>query len=760
MKYPIVSFNAGELTPLIDARSDIEKYRFGCRVLENMIPRIYGMAQKRPGTKYIETCGGIARVIPFIYSNTIAYVVLLENEVAYFYYNGGEVLNNGGTRLSLTMPYDEDDLFAVQYKQANDIMWLVHGGYQPRKLTRTSATAFSLDAITFVGGPFKKRNDLAVGNDVTMTPSVTTGTGTLTLSDDTDFAFDSAGGHIGALFSVTQPRVNTIVKGTSTGSTTGVIDSAIVVEGAFTMNTSGTWIGTVTLQRSINGTTWENYRAWTSNEDRNIQYSGTEEEDNVQYRINVTEHTSGTINADLTVNSSTQTGICRVVSPYVSTTVANVTVVKNFASTDADVRWAEGCWSDYRGWPKTFTFFENRAVYAGTSHQPQTVWLSRTDDYENFSAGTNDDDSFSLTMSADTRCAIQWIAASEALLVGTTSGEWRIRSSSYDEPVTPTNFSFKQQTTYGSKDLQALIVNEETLFVDSVGRKVRAASYDGNKDKYIGQDRTALAEHITTGGIVDWAFQRNPDSIVWCVTADGMLLSMTYEVDQNTIAWARHPFRGSDLCKSVAVIPGDGEDEIWLVTYRPLNNVWSYCLEQMQPRVYVDQEDGWFVDCGLDYDSTATTTITGLDHLNTEECVVLGDGAVFARNTPVSGSLTLEDSASRVIAGLPFVATLKPMRFDIQVDGGSKGSVKRFPEVVVSFYKTVNVQYGVDSDSLFVIDFRTVETYGTPTALYTGDKVLAHEGGYDVEDSVIFTSVDPTPMNIRCLVPRIASVGR
>ena len=117
MKNPIVSFNAGELTPKVDARSDIAKYKSGCRTLENMIALIYGPAERRPGTKYIETCGGIARVMPFIYSNSIAYIVLMEDLKFYFYYNGGQVLNGASTRLTLVTPYLEADLFEVQYKQ-------------------------------------------------------------------------------------------------------------------------------------------------------------------------------------------------------------------------------------------------------------------------------------------------------------------------------------------------------------------------------------------------------------------------------------------------------------------------------------------------------------------------------------------------------------------------------------------------------------------------------------------------------------------
>ena len=67
----ITNFNSGELTPQIDSRSDVEKYAGGCRTLENMIPRIYGPAERRPGTLYVNTAKNTPegiRLIPFIYS--------------------------------------------------------------------------------------------------------------------------------------------------------------------------------------------------------------------------------------------------------------------------------------------------------------------------------------------------------------------------------------------------------------------------------------------------------------------------------------------------------------------------------------------------------------------------------------------------------------------------------------------------------------------------------------------------------------------
>lgn len=539
--YPVISFNAGELSPLIDARSDVDKYKFGCRVLENMIPLIHGPAVRRPGTMFIDEVNGVGRVAAFIYSSTIAYILLFENQRLYFYFDAGRVLTAAGDRLMVVSPYLAGDLQELQFKQKNDVMWITHPSYPPYKLSRTSANSFTLEEITFDYGPFKRRNDREMKDCVTLAPSVTTGSGTLTASAATFVA-----GHIGALFSVCQPRVNTSVIGEV--SAAGIVGSPILVEGSFTFTTGGTWDGTVTLERSIDGSTWETYGTWTNQ----TVITRTEEEANIQYRINVVTLTSGTIKVTLAVNSSVQQGICRITG-FTSTTVLSMTVIKDFASTDADVRWLEGSWSEYRGYPACITFYKDRAVYAGSPHQPQTVWFSATGDYEYFFQGTLADASFWLTMNSDQRNAIRWISALEALLAGTTASEWRIRSNAYDEPITPTRFSETQQTSRGSKAIQALVVNDVILFIDFVGRKVREIVLDGSRDKYIAPDLTALAEHITKTGLVAMAHQKNPDSILWSVRDDGKLLSMSYEREQDVVAWARHMGEPSPI--------GEGERE-------------------------------------------------------------------------------------------------------------------------------------------------------------------------------------------------------
>lgn len=362
---PILSFNAGELSPQIDARSDVEKYGSGCRHLENMIPRIYGGAERRPGIYYIASSYGaaqISRMIPFIYSSTIAYDLEFGDKYIRAFYNDTVIV-------TISSPYTIPDLFQLQYKQVGDVMWLVHPSYAQRKLIRTTATAFALTTIGYYKGPFLLRNDLIDPDETdaaTMACTVNTAgaVGTLTC---TGRIFES--GHVGAIFKLIHPRASTTVSQSGAGTS-----SALNVKGVFSFNTHGVWSGTVILQRRENSSSsddWEAYRTYKSNDDRNIQLSGTENADNVEYRIYAVG-VSGSFSGEITVNENTQTGIVRIDSVE-SVISATVTALTELASTNATKRWAEGAWSDYRGYPNSITFKSDRCIYGGQSDIPTQI---------------------------------------------------------------------------------------------------------------------------------------------------------------------------------------------------------------------------------------------------------------------------------------------------------------------------------------------------------------------------------------------------
>lgn len=402
---PIIRFNAGELSDQIDARTDVEKYKAGCRHLENMIPRIYGSVERRPGTEFIhnvtntpnDIANTVVRVIPFIYSTSIAYIVELGSEYARFYYSGNvlgdweyvyysdEPVFYEGDYVRyfeddwydddytwITTPYEAADLMELQIKQRADVMWIVHPSYPPSKLSRTGVETFSLDEINFRKGPFLVRNDLLDPDDPSLTTLVSDttlagSTGTLTASAN---IFQS--GHVGSLFMLVHPRATTFVKQTGAG-----ISDALSIKGDYTFTTQGRWAGTVKLQRNENNAGWEDHKTYYAATvgARNVQLASTESEDNVKYRINNVNATECTV--ELTMTDILRKGIVKVTA-YISASKVSIEVFSQIESTDATKRWYEGAWSDVRGYPGSVTFFNNRCVYAGASRSLDDEEFSAT----------------------------------------------------------------------------------------------------------------------------------------------------------------------------------------------------------------------------------------------------------------------------------------------------------------------------------------------------------------------------------------------
>ncbi len=758
-KMLLTSFNNGEVSPHIDGRSDVAKYASSCRLLKNMLPKVYGDVERRPGTEFIaeakvNTTG--VRLIPFIFSAVISYMCEFGNLYIRFYFGGAPLLQSDSSPVEVASPYVQSDLAALQLRQIGDTMWIVHPDYAPRKLTRTSATAFSLDTIAFKSGPFLLRNDLDEGSEfdgVTLECDATAkdATGTLTASDD---LFET--GHVGSIWQVVQDRTTNTV---STNATN--ISDELDVKGTFTFKTEGSWLGTVKLERSIDqGDTWDAFRIYVNDVARtNYSLSSTEDEANILYQVNC-EGVSGAyeVRGVLAVDSSIWEGIVRF-DAYLTSTTATVTILTKLITADeTTLRWAEGAWSGVRGYPTGVGFFEDRIIYGGTTNQPQKLWFSKTDDYENFQEGTNDAESFAISMAATND--IRWINSLETLIVGTSGDEWRIGSDRLEAPITPTNFSIRQQTTYGSKAIQAVKSGTVVLFVDYVGRRIREFTYNADQQTHVAPDLTELAEHITATGITGIAYQKNPDSILWCVLTDGSLVSMTYQRSQNVVAWADHPMQSGVKVESVAVMPGPTEDEVWILAVRSIGGAAKRYIERMKTRVFATQADAFFVDSGLLYDGSETATFSGLDHLEGETVKILGDGAVFTPQVVTNGSVTLDTAVSKAVVGLAYRYILKPMRIDLSTRGGSsKGSFKKIAEMYISFLDTLNAQYGKSVDDLFDIPWRSEEEYTTPPDLFTGDKKVVLPAGYDPEDPIVISGDDPLPCTVRALAVDIQVSG-
>ena len=274
-----------------------------------------------------------------------------------------------------------------------------------------------------------------------------------------------------------------------------------------------------------------------------------------------------------------------------------------------------GTFCDELGYPSCGDFYEERLLRAGSTKYPQTIWASKSGDYDNMEVGTNDDDGFVYTIAAKGVNAIQWIVPQNTLLIGTKGAEWKMGSSGTDEPISVSNVFVKRQSTWGSKEMQALLVNDVVLFVQRAGTKIRELTEDpmSISAKYIAPDLTILAEHITKGGIIDMAYQQEPTAIVWCVRSDGVLLGLTYERTQEVVGWHRHlTYEGLDFFESVAVNTTTGEDEVWVCVQREIEGETRRYIEYFKPWDWgSDRKDVFFVDSGLSSNHGDAVNITG-----------------------------------------------------------------------------------------------------------------------------------------------------
>lgn len=756
----ISSFNAGELSPFMDARSDVEKYASGCRELQNFIVMPYGGVFRRPGTEYLGAAKNAdkrCRLIGFNFSTTTRFVLEFGEEYIRFWSNGVIVEDPGspGNPLEVVTPYQEGELREVQFVQINDVMYFAHPSHAPQKLTRNADDDWDFDEVEWDWPALLDENFGAI----TITPSATTGTGiTLTASAD---LFEA--GHVGAWFQIAHRRDNAYVE--KAISATGT-SSSIKVLGDWEFTTYGTWNATVVIERSDNGgSTWEQIRAYDSNSDRNVSTTGNEERE-VLLRINVTAYTSNTNGrALLEVADARQYGLVKITSVGGATT-ATADVVVDLQATTATKLWSEGAWSTLRGFPRCVTLHEGRIYFAGTSYRALSLWGSVVDDFENFRITAAEDGGLFYSLSGKESNAIQWLESQGQLLIGTSGDEWTLGGADSETALTPTSVRAKRQSSYGSKYIAAAIINDVILFIQRSGRKVRELVYSFEKDGWVAPDLTMLAEHVTKGEILESAYQQQPDAIFWAIRGDGQLIGMTYERDQNVVGWHRHVTQGE--FESVATIYGVGTpDEVWFSVKRTIDGNTVRYIERFRTdyREAFDNEekpDWWYVDCAKRSDfAPAESTITGLAHLEGKTVQILADGAATPDRTVDGGEIELQSAAERVLVGLSYESILKPMKLEMMLrDGASRGRTKKVHRLVAAFFKSLGGEFSTGRGEWNYFYSREMsDPMDDSPPVFTGDKEVVSAGDFSDSADVIIRQIQPFPMTLLALVAKYDSYG-
>jgi hypothetical protein len=484
-----------------------------------------------------------------------------------------------------------------------------------------------------------------------------------------------------------------------------------------------------------------------------------------QYVASVVDSSHFVVN--VTYASYTGSGVISTVA----NTVATADSVKDLYAAGAGTpttQWAEGEWSTRRGFPRSVVLHQQRLFFGGNSAHAVTVWGSVIGDFENFLITTFDDSGLNLTLSTVEQNVINWlISFKQNLVIGTSGDEYILAPSGSSSALTPTNLDARRQSRYGSAYLPAVLVNNAVLYVQRHGRKMQEMVYNWQIDGFISQDLTLLSDHITAGGIVQHAYQQQFDSILWCITGNGVLIGMTYDRNQNVVGWHRHTTQGT--FESVATIYGANTgDEVWVIANRFINGQTKRFVERFDPD-YRDTIDLNNKTAWLYVDSTTTNaasvdglTWTGLDHLEGQTVSILADGAVHPSLVVTGGSVTLQISASVVQIGLQYASYIKPTSVSIgQMQGGTdQGRHYRMHRADLRLYNSLGGEFESAPGVFDPIVFRDHNSVMDQSPnVFSGEVELTLSGNFGRTADVNIRQLQPLPMTILAILPKFDVLG-
>lgn len=671
------SLNAGEVSPRMVARQDQQKYPAACETMLNWTPLVVGGATLRSGSLYVSTAKDVAdhpiKIIrPFVASRHAAYVMEIGHQYIRFFFNG---LPSAAPELST--PYQDIHLAELFLVQSIDVCYLLHGLYPVHKITRISETEFSIVTVNF--RPPATQEDEPTGTDLnmgTLTPNFASGTGVVFNAQTAGFLAADAGriivseGSRGIIAAVMDPDTIAvdIIDDFPNTNPIPAPDWRMILSPQTTIDITDerTDVGQpVTLTAAIPAFRGTDAGKWITAWGGLIEISV----------VNSTTEVTGTIRSKLK-----------------DITIANPPPTRAWTLEVSS-------WSTALGYPTCGCFFQERFWLC----KELTINGSVTGDFENFAKGADDDSAIARTLSDDDIDSIVWIKGDQDLKIATGSGVFQASPTSQSGALTPSSFKVAPIDPNGGARIQPIRVSPVLVYVDVNKRELRQLAYDFASDKFSSQHLFRLAEHLIDGFFIkEQAYAASPDSTVYVVRDDGVLLALLYEQTESVIAWSRIETAG--LIKSCAVIPrpDTGKDWVWILVERD-NGIYIEYFEPDHPNTGREWNE-------LRTDSAVVTThdagfvVGGLGNLEGKTVWVIGDGQLFnvgrdnndrLVSTAVvqSGTVTLDPqiAVSRVEVGLPIDARLVPVEPALPAQAGGPMIARGYVQVGVRIRRALGL---------------------------------------------------------------------
>jgi hypothetical protein len=258
-------------------------------------------------------------------------------------------------------------------------------------------------------------------------------------------------------------------------------------------------------------------------------------------------------------------------------------------------------------YPSTVGYYQQRRVFANTNNHPQRIFMSQTANISNMasSSPTKDDDAIIITIASMQVNEVRHLVPLADMVVLTSGGEWLLNGAA-DAALTAATVQVTPQTYYGANELQPIVSGANVIFAEN-GSIIRDLGYRYETDSYSGNDISILARHLFDNKTLqDWCYRQSPDSLIYVIRDDGVMLTLTYLKEQEVFGWARTTTRG-DFISCTSVAEGNS-DAFYVVVERTIDGDTVKYIERQDDRAFVDLEDAFFVDAGLSYDTPVTVS--------------------------------------------------------------------------------------------------------------------------------------------------------
>lgn len=561
---PLSNFSAGELSPKLRGRYDLQFYPNGCERIENFICETQGPARFRNGFRFVLNTkdNQEATLIPFEFNDEQAYILEFTDELMRIYKDGGIVV--------------EDGLAISGITKANPAVVTIAA---PAALNITGATNANPCVLTIAN------HDLVVGDSI----------------------------QIAAVGGMTQLNGNTYtVDATTTNTVTLNVNST-----AYGVYTSGGTAQRLTRHRYSNGDEIFISDVVGMTEVNRGPFT-------VANKTNSTFELSGVNSTNYTtyVSGGLSKRIVEITSPYAAEDIVELNYAqtadtmfiahslyepRKLTRTD-DTAWSFATYTrtsdpftmagDY---PRAVAFYEQRLVYGGTLNDPQKLWFSVSDNYSDHTTGSNADDAMEYTIASEKANIIRWLAPTEKqLVIGTSGGTFKATGSQTDEAITPSSISIKPSGAFGSAAIAPVRTDNQIIFVQRGQKTVRSYEFDILQDGFVNVDRNLTADHVaerfaSVSQISQLALQTGRPDVIWGAKLDGELLGLTYKIKEQVSGWHRHTTRKNidHGFESVATLPLEsGDDQLWVVTKRTIDGQTRRFVEYMDsPVVFPERSD-------------------------------------------------------------------------------------------------------------------------------------------------------------------------